>query len=63
MKYNGKASHAAAFPWEGVNALDAAVMAYQNISVLKQQMKQVGEFMVKINNVNRMTFFIFVSIT
>ena len=39
MKYNGKASHAAAFPWEGVNALDAAVMAYQNISVLRQQMK------------------------
>ena len=39
VKYYGKASHAASFPWEGVNALDAAVMAYQNISVLRQQMK------------------------
>ena len=37
--YTGKASHAAGFPWEGVNALDAAVMAYNSISVLRQQMK------------------------
>ena len=39
MTYKGKASHAAAFPWEGINALDAAVMAYQSISVMRQQMK------------------------
>ena len=39
VTYKGKASHAAAFPWEGVNALDAAVMAYTSISVLRQQMK------------------------
>ena len=39
ITYKGKASHAAAFPWEGINALDAAVMAYQNVSVLRQQMK------------------------
>nr|XP_032643618.1 peptidase M20 domain-containing protein 2 isoform X2 [Chelonoidis abingdonii] len=39
VKYYGKASHAAAYPWEGVNALDAAVLAYNNISVLRQQMK------------------------
>ena len=39
ITYKGKASHAAAFPREGVNALDAAVMAYQNVSVLRQQMK------------------------
>ena len=38
-EYTGKAAHAAAFPWEGVNALDAAVMAYTSISVLRQQMK------------------------
>ena len=37
--YLGKASHAAAFPWEGINALDAAVMAYNSVSVLRQQMK------------------------
>ncbi|KAM4865716.1 xaa-Arg dipeptidase [Thomomys bottae] len=39
VKYYGKASHAAAYPWEGVNALDAAVLAYNNLSVLRHQMK------------------------
>ncbi|XP_054943600.1 xaa-Arg dipeptidase isoform X3 [Physeter macrocephalus] len=39
VKYYGKASHAAAYPWEGLNALDAAVLAYSNLSVLRQQMK------------------------
>ena len=39
VTYKGHAAHAAAFPWEGINALDAAVMAYTNISVLRQQMK------------------------
>ncbi len=39
ITYTGKAAHAAAFPWEGVNALDAAVVAYTNVSVLRQQMK------------------------
>ncbi|XP_065913319.1 xaa-Arg dipeptidase-like [Dysidea avara] len=37
--FHGKAAHAAAFPWEGVNALDAAVMTYNSISMLRQQMK------------------------
>ncbi|XP_067335749.1 xaa-Arg dipeptidase-like isoform X2 [Channa argus] len=39
VKYYGKASHASAYPWDGVNALDAAVLAYNNISVLRQQLK------------------------
>lgn len=39
MKYHGKASHASAYPWEGVNALDAAVLAYSNLSALRQQLK------------------------
>ncbi|XP_029609908.1 peptidase M20 domain-containing protein 2 isoform X1 [Salmo trutta] len=39
VRYRGKASHAAAYPWEGVNALDAAVLAYNNLSVLRQQLK------------------------
>ncbi|KAG9347415.1 hypothetical protein JZ751_004982 [Albula glossodonta] len=39
VKYHGKASHAAAYPWEGINALDAAVLAYNNLSVLRQQLK------------------------
>ncbi|KAL3049282.1 hypothetical protein OYC64_008696 [Pagothenia borchgrevinki] len=39
VKYYGKASHASAYPWEGVNALDAAVLAYNNLSALRQQLK------------------------
>ena len=39
VTYTGKAAHAAAYPWEGVNALDAVVAAYNSISVLRQQMK------------------------
>lgn len=39
VKYYGKATHASAYPWEGVNALDAAVLAYNNLSALRQQLK------------------------
>ncbi|XP_041828670.1 peptidase M20 domain-containing protein 2-like isoform X3 [Melanotaenia boesemani] len=39
VKYHGKASHASAYPWEGLNALDAAVLAYNNLSLLRQQLK------------------------
>lgn len=37
--YEGKSAHAAGSPWEGINALDAAVQAYVNISTLRQQFK------------------------
>jgi len=30
---------AALSPWEGINALDAAVLAYTNVSALRQQLK------------------------
>lgn len=39
VTYTGRAAHAAAFPWEGVNALDAAVVAYNMISHMRQQLK------------------------
>lgn len=39
VRYHGKAAHAAAYPWEGINALDAAVLAYNNLSVLRQQLR------------------------
>lgn len=32
-------AHAALSPWEGINALDAAVLAYNNISALRQQLR------------------------
>lgn len=37
--FRGSDAHASAFPWKGVNALDAAVVAYSSLSVLRQQMK------------------------
>lgn len=37
--YSGKSAHAGAEPWEGVNALDALVSAYNNVSMLRQQMR------------------------
>jgi amidohydrolase len=37
ITFIGKPAHASAAPWEGINALDAAVGAYVNISVLRQQ--------------------------
>jgi amidohydrolase len=35
----GKASHAAAFPHLGVNALDALILFYNNVGLLRQQLK------------------------
>lgn len=37
VRYSGTTAHAAGAPWEGVNALDAVVSAYVNISMLRQQ--------------------------
>ncbi|KAI8990718.1 hypothetical protein BD414DRAFT_413156 [Trametes punicea] len=39
VEFFGHTAHAALSPWEGQNALDAAVLAYTNISVLRQQLK------------------------
>lgn len=39
VTYTGKAAHAASFPWEGVNALDAAVMGYSAVSMARQQFR------------------------
>ncbi|KAI0165659.1 hypothetical protein GGR57DRAFT_497135 [Xylariaceae sp. FL1272] len=37
VEYFGREAHAAASPWEGINALDALIIAYNAISVLRQQ--------------------------
>ncbi|KIW50708.1 hypothetical protein PV05_09496 [Exophiala xenobiotica] len=39
VEFRGKSAHAAGEPWNGVNALDAAVAAYTNVSMLRQQMR------------------------
>lgn len=36
-EYFGREAHAAARPWDGINALDALISAYNGISVLRQQ--------------------------
>lgn len=37
VTFTGKPAHASAAPWKGINALDAVVSAYVNISMLRQQ--------------------------
>lgn len=39
IEYFGRGAHAAAFPWLGLNALDAVVMAYNAISAMRQQFR------------------------
>lgn len=39
VTYTGRTSHAGAAPFEGINAQDAAVLAYNNIAVLRQQLE------------------------
>ncbi|XP_076311243.1 xaa-Arg dipeptidase-like isoform X1 [Tachypleus tridentatus] len=39
VDYKGKAAHASGFPWEGINALDAAVACYNSFAFLRQQIK------------------------
>ncbi|KAG6872924.1 hypothetical protein C0995_005182 [Termitomyces sp. Mi166 len=38
VEYTGHTAHAALSPWEGRNAQDAAVLAYNNVSALRQQL-------------------------
>ena len=37
--FHGKSAHASAYPWYGINALDAFVQAYVNVSTLRQQLE------------------------
>ncbi|KAG6038948.1 hypothetical protein E4U41_003453 [Claviceps citrina] len=39
VEFRGRSAHAAGEPWNGTNALDAAVGAYNNVSMLRQQMR------------------------
>lgn len=40
VEFFGKGAHAAGAPWEGINALDAAVHAYNGVAMLRQQCPQ-----------------------
>ncbi|TWU70663.1 hypothetical protein ED733_000654 [Metarhizium rileyi] len=50
VAYHGRAAHAANSPWLGVNALDALVVAYNAISVLRQQTKPDDVIGLQITN-------------
>ncbi|KAG8201512.1 hypothetical protein JTE90_011188 [Oedothorax gibbosus] len=39
IEFFGKEAHASGYPWEGVNALDAAVNCYNGLSQLRQHIK------------------------
>jgi amidohydrolase len=39
FEFTGKASHASADPWEGVNALDACIQMYNAVSMMRQQIR------------------------
>ncbi len=38
-RFHGRAAHAAAAPWDGRNALDAAVLGYVNVAALRQHIR------------------------
>ncbi|KAL3182754.1 hypothetical protein MRX96_029353 [Rhipicephalus microplus] len=39
VTYHGKPAHSSGAPWDGINALDAAVMCYNGLSYLRQHIK------------------------
>ncbi|KAI8663076.1 hypothetical protein LRP88_07280 [Fusarium phalaenopsidis] len=39
VEFRGHTAHAGGEPWKGLNALDAAVQSYNNISMLRQQVR------------------------
>ena len=39
FEFTGKASHASADPWEGVNALDAVIATFNAVSMMRQQVR------------------------
>ncbi|OJJ74419.1 hypothetical protein ASPBRDRAFT_72825 [Aspergillus brasiliensis CBS 101740] len=38
-EFTGRSAHAGGNPWEGINALDALVTSYNNVAVLRQQLR------------------------
>jgi amidohydrolase len=39
FEFTGKAAHASADPWEGINALDAVIQTFNAVSLLRQQVR------------------------
>ena len=39
FEFPGRAAHASADPWEGVNALDGVIQTFNNVAMLRQQVR------------------------
>jgi amidohydrolase len=39
FEFTGRAAHAAADPWDGINAVDAVIQTFNNVSMLRQQVR------------------------
>lgn len=50
VEFFGKEAHAAASPWQGINALDAMVLMYNAVSVLRQQLLSTDVVQCNIND-------------
>jgi amidohydrolase len=50
FEFTGKAAHASADPWEGVNALDAVIQTFNNVSMLRQQVRPEARIHGIVNN-------------
>jgi len=50
VEFWGKSSHAAAAPWDGINALDALILAFNNINALRFIMKERNRISGIIND-------------
>ena len=40
FEFHGKAAHASSSPYQGINALDAIIMTFNNINALRQQVRE-----------------------
>ena len=50
FEFTGKAAHASADPWEGVNALDGVIQTFNNVSMLRQQIRPEARIHGIVNN-------------
>lgn len=50
VEFRGRNAHAAAAPWEGTNALDALVLAYQAVGLMRQQSKPDVRIHAKVHH-------------
>src|SRR5687767_5505336 len=50
FEFRGKAAHASADPWEGINALDAVIQTFNSVSMLRQQVRPAARIHGIVND-------------